>query len=143
MLPLYGRVLFVCLRLFIFHSIPKSIFKFLLSVLSGYPSVHLSVHPSPYPTAGPSIRLCRPVYVSAGVTVCPSVPVYRRDALFFFLLLIDLSKVTRLAQYALASRRPDQLEANIARGMQVLGPQITLDVLVEVLLISVGTLSGG
>ena len=50
--------------------------------------------------------------------------------------------MTRLAQYALASRRLDEVEVNIARGMQMLGPQMTLDVLVEVLLISVGTLSG-
>ena len=53
-----------------------------------------------------------------------------------------MSKVTRLAQYALASGRMEDVSDNIARGMQVLGPQMTLDVLVEVLLISVGTLSG-
>ena len=77
---------------------------------------------------------------SLSLTLRPGV---LRDALFFFLLLTDLSKVTRLAQYALSSRRPDEVEANIARGMQLLGPQMTLDVLLEVLLISVGTLSGG
>jgi len=65
-----------------------------------------------------------------------------RDALFFFLLLIDLSKATLLAQFALSSNSPDEVKMNIARGMAKLGPTITLDTLVETLVIGVGTLSG-
>lgn len=65
-----------------------------------------------------------------------------RDALFFFLLIIDLSKAARLAQLALSSRSQEEVRANIARGMSQLGPRITLDTLVETLLISVGSLSG-
>lgn len=64
------------------------------------------------------------------------------DALFFFLLLIDLSKATLLAQCALSSPSPAEVKGNIARGMALLGPTITLDTLVEALVISVGTLSG-
>ncbi|XP_077256344.1 HMG coenzyme A reductase [Temnothorax americanus] len=64
------------------------------------------------------------------------------DALFFFLLLIDLSKAATLAQYALSSRDQDEVKANIARGMSLLGPAITLDTLVETLLIGIGCLSG-
>lgn len=66
----------------------------------------------------------------------------RRDALFFFLLLIDLSKAAMLAQFALSASNQEEVECNIARGMSVLGPTITLDTIVETLVISVGTLSG-
>ncbi|KZC12825.1 PREDICTED: 3-hydroxy-3-methylglutaryl-coenzyme A reductase [Dufourea novaeangliae] len=65
-----------------------------------------------------------------------------KDALFFFLLIIDLSKAAILAQLALRSRSPDEVRANIARGMSLLGPTITLDTLVETLLIGIGSLSG-
>lgn len=65
-----------------------------------------------------------------------------RDALFFFLLLIDLSKAGILAQLALSGSNPLEVTKNIARGMELLGPAITLDTLVETLVIGVGTLSG-
>jgi hydroxymethylglutaryl-CoA reductase (NADPH) len=65
-----------------------------------------------------------------------------RDALFFFLLLIDLSKATVLAQFALSSRNQDEVKHNIAHGIAMLGPTITLDTVVETLVIGVGTLSG-
>lgn len=65
-----------------------------------------------------------------------------KDALFFFLLLIDLSKATVLAQFALSSSNQEEVKHNIARGMALLGPTITLDTVVETLVISIGTLSG-
>ncbi|XP_011876885.1 PREDICTED: 3-hydroxy-3-methylglutaryl-coenzyme A reductase [Vollenhovia emeryi] len=65
-----------------------------------------------------------------------------KDALFFFLLLIDLSKAATLAQHALSSRNQEEVKANIARGMSLLGPALTLDTLVETLLIGIGSLSG-
>lgn len=65
-----------------------------------------------------------------------------KDAIFFFLLLIDLSKISLLAQYALSSKDQNDIRDNIAKGMSILGPNITLDTVVETLLLSVGTLSG-
>ncbi|KAK0090398.1 hypothetical protein PV325_000680 [Microctonus aethiopoides] len=65
-----------------------------------------------------------------------------KNALFFFLLLIDLNKAGVLAQLALSSRSQEEVRANIARGMSLLGPSITLDTLVETLLIGIGSLSG-
>ncbi|GLH03243.1 3-hydroxy-3-methylglutaryl coenzyme A reductase [Gryllus bimaculatus] len=65
-----------------------------------------------------------------------------KDALFFFLLLIDLSKASLLAQFALSSRSQQEVRQNIARGMAALGPTITLDTVVETLVIGVGMLSG-
>ena len=65
-----------------------------------------------------------------------------RDALFFFLLLIDLSKASLLAQFALSASNQEEVKCNIARGMALLGPTLTLDTIVETLVISVGTLSG-
>lgn len=47
-----------------------------------------------------------------------------------------------LAQFALSASNQVEVECNIARGMSVLGPTITLDTIVETLVISVGTLSG-
>ncbi|CAG9816665.1 unnamed protein product [Phaedon cochleariae] len=65
-----------------------------------------------------------------------------KDALFFFLLLIDLSKAAMLAQFALNASCQTEVKNNIAKGMSVLGPTITLDTIVETLVIGVGTLSG-
>nr|QYV43154.1 HMGR2 [Colaphellus bowringi] len=65
-----------------------------------------------------------------------------KDALFFFLLLIDLSKAAMLAQFALNASSKTEVKNNIAKGMSVLGPTITLDTIVETLVIGVGTLSG-
>lgn len=65
-----------------------------------------------------------------------------RDAAFFFLLLIDLSKATMLAEFALSASNQEQVKVNIARGMSVLGPTITLDTIVGTLFMGIGTLSG-
>uniref|UniRef100_A0A7G3A776 3-hydroxy-3-methylglutaryl coenzyme A reductase n=1 Tax=Lutzomyia longipalpis TaxID=7200 RepID=A0A7G3A776_LUTLO len=65
-----------------------------------------------------------------------------KDAMFFFLLLVDLSKVGILAQLALSGSNQGEVTKNIARGMEILGPSISLDTLVEALVIRVGTLSG-
>lgn len=65
-----------------------------------------------------------------------------KDALFFFLLLIDLSKAATLAEFALSASNQNEVKANIARGMSIMGPSITLDTIVETLVIGVGTLSG-
>lgn len=67
---------------------------------------------------------------------------FYRDALFFFLLLIDLSKAGILAKLALSGSNSDEVTQNISRGMEILGPAISLDTLVKVLVIGVGTLSG-
>lgn len=64
------------------------------------------------------------------------------EALPFFLLLIDLSKASALAKYAFKSRDKHEVRENIAQGIAVLGPTMTLDTLVEVLLIGIGTISG-
>ncbi|CAG0882035.1 unnamed protein product [Darwinula stevensoni] len=65
-----------------------------------------------------------------------------KDAVFIFLLLMDLTKVNLLAQYVLMSETPSQVKKHISSGMATLGPAVTLDTLVEALVISVGTLSG-
>ncbi|KMZ05372.1 3-hydroxy-3-methylglutaryl-coenzyme A reductase isoform X2 [Drosophila simulans] len=64
------------------------------------------------------------------------------DALFFLLLVIDLSNSGRLAQLALSGSNQAEVTQNIARGLELLGPAISLDTIVEVLLVGVGTLSG-
>lgn len=68
--------------------------------------------------------------------------VHYRDALFFFLLLIDFSKAGMLAQLALSGSNQDEVIENISRGMEVFGPAISLDTIVETLVIGVGTMSG-
>lgn len=64
------------------------------------------------------------------------------EALPVFLLLIDFSKAGLLAQFALSSCSQAEVRENIAQGMRLLGPTITLDTIVETLVIGVGTLSG-
>ncbi|XP_045476737.1 3-hydroxy-3-methylglutaryl-coenzyme A reductase-like [Harmonia axyridis] len=65
-----------------------------------------------------------------------------KDALFFFLLLIDLNKAATLAQFALTASNQEEITEQIARGMSILGPSMTLNTVVETLVIGVGTLSG-
>ncbi|XP_042216552.1 3-hydroxy-3-methylglutaryl-coenzyme A reductase-like isoform X2 [Homarus americanus] len=65
-----------------------------------------------------------------------------KDALFFFLLLVDLSRASLLAQFALSSSNQIEVHTNIAFGMARLGPSLTLDTIVEALVIGAGTLSG-
>ncbi|XP_022223608.2 3-hydroxy-3-methylglutaryl-coenzyme A reductase [Drosophila obscura] len=65
-----------------------------------------------------------------------------KDALFFLLLVIDLSNSGRLAQLALSGNNQAEVTQNIARGLELLGPAISLDTIVEALLVGVGTLSG-
>jgi len=47
-----------------------------------------------------------------------------------------------LAQLALSGSNQAEVTQNIARGLELLGPAISLDTIVEVLLVGVGTLSG-
>lgn len=47
-----------------------------------------------------------------------------------------------LAQFALNAKNQAEVKNNIAKGLAVLGPTITLDTVVETLVIGVGTLSG-
>lgn len=67
-----------------------------------------------------------------------------RDALFFFLLLIDVVKACALAHWSLSCsvRNAAEVESCISQGMAVLGPAITLDTVIETLVIGIGTLSG-
>jgi hydroxymethylglutaryl-CoA reductase (NADPH) len=55
---------------------------------------------------------------------------------------VDLGKASALARFTLSSANQDEVQANIASGMAVIGPAITLDAIVETLVIGVGTLSG-
>lgn len=64
------------------------------------------------------------------------------EALPFFLLLIDLSKACALARFALGSSSQEAVVENIGNGMAVVGPLMTLDAIVETLVIGIGMLSG-
>ena len=64
------------------------------------------------------------------------------EVLPFFLFLIDLSKASALAVFALSSTSREDIQANIGKGMELLGPAITLDAIVETLAIGLGTISG-
>jgi hydroxymethylglutaryl-CoA reductase (NADPH) len=65
------------------------------------------------------------------------------DSVPFFLLLLDLSKVTSLAKYSLLNYSQDvSVKETVARGMAILGPSMTLDTLVETLVIAIGCISG-
>ena len=67
---------------------------------------------------------------------------FHSEALPFFLLLIDLSKASALAVFALSASTRHEIKENIGKGMELLGPAITLDAIVEILAIGIGTLSG-
>ncbi|XP_021359301.1 3-hydroxy-3-methylglutaryl-coenzyme A reductase-like [Mizuhopecten yessoensis] len=93
--------------------------------------------------------------VSGVFTLCSSfifsvavIKIFKKDltglseALPLFLLLVDLSKACALARFAVSSTSQEEVQQNIATGMGELGPSITLDAIVEMLVIGVGTLSG-
>lgn len=82
------------------------------------------------------------VFTSASLKLLQIEFIDLKDALFFFLLLTDLSKAAKLTQFALTSSSQVYISKSIARGVSILGPTITLDTIVETLVISVGTLSG-
>lgn len=82
------------------------------------------------------------VFTSAAVKLLQIEFIDLKDALFFFLLLTDLSKAAKLTQFALTSKSQLYISKSIARGVSILGPTITFDTIVETLVISVGTLSG-
>ncbi|KAK2713393.1 3-hydroxy-3-methylglutaryl-coenzyme A reductase-like isoform X2 [Artemia franciscana] len=64
------------------------------------------------------------------------------DAAFIFLLLIDLSKVRLLAEWTVSSARKEEVIDRISHGFAIVGPALTLDTIVETLLIGIGTLTG-
>ncbi|KAJ8303903.1 hypothetical protein KUTeg_017486 [Tegillarca granosa] len=66
---------------------------------------------------------------------------YLIEALPFFLLLIDLTKSCALARFALRASSQEDIQNSIGKGMAQLGPAFTLDAIVEVLVIGLGTLS--
>lgn len=55
---------------------------------------------------------------------------------------MDLSKACALARFALSAKTQEEVRSNIAEGMAVLGPTMTLDAIVESLAIGVGMISG-
>ncbi|GIY75499.1 3-hydroxy-3-methylglutaryl-coenzyme A reductase [Caerostris darwini] len=63
-------------------------------------------------------------------------------ALPFYFLLMDITNAGLLAQFALSSSTQEEVQENIAQGMSIIGPTITLDTIVKTLVIGVGTLSG-
>ncbi|XP_031621372.1 3-hydroxy-3-methylglutaryl-coenzyme A reductase [Contarinia nasturtii] len=65
-----------------------------------------------------------------------------KDALFFFLLLIDLRRVGAFAQFVFSGASQSEVVDNISRGMEILGPALSLDSIVTTLIISVCTSSG-
>eukprot|EP00118_Oscarella_pearsei_P025279 m.307897 g.307897 ORF g.307897 m.307897 type:complete len:901 (+) comp42992_c0_seq1:71-2773(+) len=64
------------------------------------------------------------------------------QALPFFLMVIDLSKAGTLAKFGLRTANQEHLRTNIAQGISTLGPSMTIDTLVKVLVIAIGMLTG-
>ena len=64
------------------------------------------------------------------------------DSYFLILLLIDMPKVTRMAQFALSSSHQRRVSENVAHGMFVLAPALTLNTLAATLLMGTGALTG-
>ncbi|XP_014277504.1 3-hydroxy-3-methylglutaryl-coenzyme A reductase isoform X2 [Halyomorpha halys] len=65
-----------------------------------------------------------------------------KDGLCFFILLMNLTKASALAQYAFSASLKADIKHNIAHGISMLGPTVTLDTVVKVLMLSTGSLLG-
>jgi len=64
------------------------------------------------------------------------------DSWFMVLLLMDMQRVSRMAQFALSSSHHRRIAENIAHGMYVLAPTFTMDTMIKVMLMGVGSLTG-
>ncbi|XP_047736866.1 3-hydroxy-3-methylglutaryl-coenzyme A reductase-like isoform X2 [Hyalella azteca] len=64
------------------------------------------------------------------------------EAVFFLLLVMDVSKMSRLSLLALQSRGAREAILSIGEGLALLGPGLSLDTCVEALLVGAGSLSG-
>ncbi|KAF2368953.1 Hydroxymethylglutaryl-CoA reductase eukaryotic/archaeal type [Trinorchestia longiramus] len=65
-----------------------------------------------------------------------------KEGVFFFLLVMDLSKISRLSSLALGSRCAREVVLSIGESLALLGPGLSLDTCVEALLVGAGSLSG-
>jgi hypothetical protein len=82
------------------------------------------------------------VWSKSGASVFGNSFFFSRDAMFVFVFLLDIGRASLLAQYSLLAKSFPEVRKQIGKGMGILGPEVTLDTLVEVLVIGVGTLSG-
>ena len=64
------------------------------------------------------------------------------DSWFMVLLLMDMQRVSRMAQFALSSSHHRRISENIAHGMYVLAPTFSLDTMIKVMLMGMGSLTG-
>lgn len=64
------------------------------------------------------------------------------DSYFLILLLLDMSKVTRMAQFALSSSHQVRISENLAHSMFVLAPTLVLNTLATTLMMGTGLLTG-
>ena len=55
------------------------------------------------------------------------------DSWFMVLLLMDMQRVSSMAQFALCSSHQRAISENIAHGMYVLAPTFSLDTLIKVI----------
>jgi len=65
-----------------------------------------------------------------------------KESWFLIMLLIDIPKVTRLAQFALTSSHQRRISENLAVGMAHLGPVMSFETLGKVLLVGLCGLTG-
>jgi len=64
-----------------------------------------------------------------------------KESWFLIMLLTDIPKVTRMAQYALTSSHQRRIPANVAVGMTQLGPVMSFETTGKILLVSLGGLT--
>ncbi|XP_052793013.1 3-hydroxy-3-methylglutaryl-coenzyme A reductase-like isoform X2 [Mya arenaria] len=64
------------------------------------------------------------------------------EVLPFFLFLVDLTKASALAVFALSASNRAEIRTNIGQALELIGPALTLDAVVETLAIGLGTISG-
>jgi hydroxymethylglutaryl-CoA reductase (NADPH) len=64
------------------------------------------------------------------------------ESIPFILILIDLSKATRMAKFAMTSKDKEEVQQNIGTALAYIGPSLTLDTLVTALAVGVGVMSG-
>lgn len=82
------------------------------------------------------------IFLLVVMSLGPSEATIVFDSVCLILLLIDMPKVTRMAQFALSSSHQRRVGENIAHGMFVLAPTLTLNTLSATLLMGTGSLTG-
>ncbi|XP_033096991.1 3-hydroxy-3-methylglutaryl-coenzyme A reductase-like isoform X2 [Anneissia japonica] len=120
----FARSLAVCYIYFQFRNLKKKHSKYVIGIAAIF------------------TILCMLIFGTVAVHVFHKDIIAVNDVLPVFLLMMDLSKSSKLTSYAIAAESEVKLAENIAHGLRIMAPSVTLDAVVMALAFALGSQSG-